>query len=271
MQKAIIGIVATASLIALGACNKQSAANSSSAANAINGTWKADVNTVQFNSKPDEFLVQNGSFSCKSCTPPYSVPADGAFHPVSLPYADSDSVKVVDDHTVTETVKKAGREVGSSTYSVSADGKTLDGQFTDSSAPGAVQKGEFIETRVAAGPAGAHALSGQWKPTKLANYNDAALTVTLNVNGDTYQSTSPAGTSFEATIGGGDVPIKGDIAGTTVSVKKVGDNSYQETDKRGGKVVSVTTVTAGADGKLTGVSVNKLNDSTTRWTANKQS
>ncbi len=216
-------------------------------------------------------LLQNGTFSCKSCTPAYSVAADGGFHPVSLPYADSDAVKVVDDHTITETAKKGGRQVSESTMTVSGDGKTLTGKFTDTSAPGAPAKGEFTETRVGPAPAEAHAISGQWKPAKLSNFNDAALTFTVNVNGNTFQSSSPDGTSFEAKLGGADVPIKGDIAGTTVSVTKAGNNSYQQTRKRDGKVVGVTTFTVGADGKLNAVSQNKLSGSTTRWTANKQS
>lgn len=266
-----------ASLIAIVGCNKQPAANgnattqtAAASTDAINGTWKADINSVQFDTKPDDYLLQNGTFSCKSCTPTYSVAADGAFHAVSLPYADNDSVKVVDAHTVTESSKKGGRDMGSTTMTVSSDGNTLTGQFTDTSTPGAPSKGEFTETRVGPGPAGAHAISGQWKPTKLSNFNDAALTFTVNVSGDTYKSSSPDGTSYEAKIGGGDVPIQGDLAGTTVSVAKSGDG-YQVTRKRDGKVVGVTTYTVGADGKLNGVNENKQNGSTTRWSADKQS
>ena len=54
---------------------------SPTAAGDINGTWKADINSVQFDTKPDDYLLQAGTYSCKSCTPAYSVPADGAFHP----------------------------------------------------------------------------------------------------------------------------------------------------------------------------------------------
>lgn len=276
MRKTIMAAMAAASLIAMAGCNKQPAASGNASttvagSDAINGTWKADLDSVQFDAKPDEFLLQNGTYSCKSCGPPYSVPADGAFHPVSLPYADSDSVKVVDDHTITETTKKGGREMGSTTITVSNDGKSLTGQFTDTSAPGAPAKGEFTETRIGAAPAGAHAISGQWKPSKLSNFNDAALAFTFNVSGDTFQSSSPDGTSYEAKIGGGDVPIKGDAAGTTVSVTKAGDNSYQATRKRDGKVVGVTKFTVGADGKLSAVSENKVSGTTTRWSATKQS
>ncbi len=279
MHKTITAALAATSIFALGACNKQANSNEASAntnasapamAGDINGTWKADINSVQFDTKPDEYLLTGGTYSCKSCTPAYSVPADGAFHPVSLPYADSDAVKVVDDHTVVETSKKGGKQVGESTTTVSADGNTSTTKFTDTSTPGSPSTGEYTETRVGPAPAGAHAISGQWKPAKLSNFNDAALTFTVAVNGDTYQSSSPDGTSFEAKIGGGDVPIKGDIAGTMVSVAKSADG-YEVTRKRDGKVVGVTTYTVGADGKLNAVNQNKMNGSTTRWSADRQS
>ena len=96
-------------------------------------------------------------------------------------------------------------------------------------------------------------------------------TVTYNVSGDTLHMSSPSGQSYDAKLDGSDTPIKGDTAGTTASVKKVGDNSYEETDKRGGKVVSMVTFTVGADGKLHVTSVNKRNDSTMTYLANRQS
>ena len=73
----------------------------------IDGTWKADIDSVQFDQKPDEYLLQAGQYSCKSCAPTYTVAADGAFHAVSLPYADSMSVKVDDDHNITRTARRA--------------------------------------------------------------------------------------------------------------------------------------------------------------------
>ena len=119
-----------------------------------------------------------------------------------------------------------------------------------------------------AAPAGAHAVSGQWKIAKLANFNPESLTVTYKVEGDTLHYSSPSGYSFDAKIGGPDVPIKGDIGGTTASVTKNGD-SYVETDKRDGKVISVTTFTPGSDGKLNFVSEDKTNGSKTSWTSTK--
>jgi hypothetical protein len=281
MRKTTIAALAAVSLFALSACkqtttgenaatSENAAAPAAAAAGGIDGTWKADIDSVQIDQKPDEYLLQAGKYSCKSCVPSYSIAADGAFHPVSLPYADSVSIKVDDDHNVTRTAKKGGRQVGETKMTVSADGNTLNGSFTDTSAENAPPtKGEYSETRVGPAPAGAHALSGQWKPGKLSNFNAEALTFTYKVNGDTFTYSSPSGYSYEAKLDGPDVPIKGDIAGTTAAVKKVGDNAYQETDKRDGKVVSVTTYTVAADGKLNVVNEDKTNGSTTKWSATK--
>lgn len=277
MHKATItAALAAASLLALSACKPQPAANetapagtAATSADAINGTWKADISSVQFDQKPDEILLTGGQYSCKSCAPSYTVAADGNFHPVSLPYADSMAVKVVDDHTIQRTSKKGDRQTGETKVAVSSDGNTLTGDFTDSSAADAPPtKGQYTETRVGPAPAGAHAVSGQWKPAKLANFNEEALTVSINVEGDTFHFSSPSGYSYDARLGGPDVPIKGDIAGTTASVAKSGD-SYVETDKRDGKVVGTTTFTIGADGKLHIVGEDKLTGSKTTWTATK--
>ena len=279
MHRIIVASLAATSLLTLSACNKNAASNGAAgnaaapaAVDAISGTWKADLSTVQFDQKPDELLIQNGQYSCKTCTPPVTVPADGAFHPVSgSKYFDSAAVKVVDDHTVTRTAKKADRVTGETTFKVSDDGKTLTGTFTDSTTPNAPPtKGTFVETRVAPGPAGSHAISGSWKPSKVENINEEALTVTYKLDGDTLHMSSPSGQSYDAKLDGTDTPIKGDIGGTTASVKKVGDNSYEETDKRDGKVVNVATFTVGADGKMTVTSTDKRNDSTVKYVANKE-
>jgi hypothetical protein len=284
MRNTIIMTFAAVSLLALAACNKQGATQNAGAANAtaengaatgdaITGTWKADLSTVQMDQKPDQLLLNSGTFSCATCTPPLTLAADGAFHAVTgRPYADTMAVKIDDDHDVTETGRKGDKVTTVDKYSVSPDGKTLTIDFTDSSTPNAPPtKGTFMETRVAAAPAGAHAISGSWKPEKVSNINAEALTTTYRLDGDTLHMSSPAGQSYDAKLDGSDTPIKGDTAGTTASVKKVGDNSYQETDKRGGKVVNVATFTVGADGKLAVTSRDSRNGSTMKYMAAKQS
>ena len=283
MRKTITVALGAASLLALSACKQATTgANEAAAGNAaapaaasggIDGTWKADVTTAKWDQKPDESLLQNGKYDCKSCTPPWSVPADGAFHPVTgHPYYDQVSIKVVDDKTVEEGTKLKGRDTGGSTQKVSADGNTLGIDFNDKSIANAPPStGHVEETRVAPAPAGAHATSGSWKPSKAQNINAETLTVTFKTDADTLHFSSPSGTSYDAKLDGTDAPIKGDPAGTTASVKKLPDGSYQETDKRDGKVVAVTTFTVGADGKLNVASENKLDGSKFSYSADKSS
>jgi len=130
MRKTTIAALAAVSVIALSACkqtttaenaatSENATASATAAGTGIDGTWKADIDSVQIDQKPDELLLQAGQYSCKSCVPSYTVAADGAFHDVKLPYADSISVKVDDDHNITRTSKKGGRQVGETKVSIS--------------------------------------------------------------------------------------------------------------------------------------------------------
>jgi hypothetical protein len=280
MRTTIIAALAATALIALAGCKQAAtggneanasgnAAATTAGAGTIDGTWKTDLSTLQIDTKPDQFLLKDGQFSCPTCEPALTVAADGAFHPVTgRPYSDHMSVKVDDDHNVTRAAQKNGKTVSTAKYTVSADGNTLTVAFTDNTGSKPVN-GTFTETRAAAAPAGVHAISGSWKPAKYNNVSDEGLTVTFKLDGDTLHMSSPTGQSYDAKIGGADVPIKGDMGGTTAAVSKNGD-AYVETDKRGGKVVSVTTMTPGSDGKLHVVNEDKQNGSTAKFDMAKQ-
>ena len=276
MHKPTIAALAAVSLIAIAGCkqtatatNEGNASATAAGAASIDGTWKADMASLQLNATPDQYLLKDGQFSCPSCTPPLTVAADGAMHAVDRPYADHMSVKIDDDHNVTRISQKGGKTTATAKYSVSSDGNTLTVSFNDTSGAKPVT-GSYSETRVAPAPAGAHAISGSWKQSNYNNVSDEGLTVTYKLDGDTLHMTAPTGQSYDAKIGGGDVPIKGDIGGTTASVAKSGD-AYVETDKRGGKVISVTTMTPGADGKLHVVNEDKQTNSTAKFDMDKQS
>src|SRR5580704_12570127 len=104
------------------------------AQSAFDGTWKVNMNKVDFPKKPDEFLLQNGMYTCKTCVPPYTIKADGTDQAVSgHPYFDTVAIKVVNDHSIEETDKKDGKVVTTSTTTVSSDGNTTMFTFSDSS------------------------------------------------------------------------------------------------------------------------------------------
>ena len=244
-----------------------------SAQSAFDGTWKIDLNKAQMPKKPDVYLLQNGKYECKTCVPTVSVKADGTDQNVTgHPYYDTIAVKVVNDRTVEETQKKGGKVVATSTTTVAADGKTATFEFTDSSNTNAAPvTGKGTQTRVGKGPAGSHAISGSWRTTSFDNVSDNGLLFTYKMEGDSLNMTTPTGQSYSAKMDGTDAPYTGDPGTTSVSVKKMGKNIVRETDKRNGKVISVSTMTIAADGKSMKIAYkDELHGTTSSYVAIKQ-
>jgi hypothetical protein len=243
------------------------------AQSALDGTWKADLSKAQMPQKPDVIVLQDGMYHCKTCVPPFDIKADGQDQKVTgHPYYDTVSIKVVDDRTIEETDKKDGKTVITSKTMVAPDGKTATFEFSDSSATnGAPVTGNGETTQVAKGPAGSHAVSGSWRTSKLENMSDNGITITYKVDGDTLNMTSPTGQSYSAKLDGTDSPYKGDPGTTSVSVKSMGKNAIEETDKRDGKVISVARISVGPDGKTMTIAVSdKLHGTTSQFVAEKQ-
>jgi len=210
----------------------------------FDGTWKFNIDTAQFPSKPDVVIYQGGMYSCKSCIPPHSIKADGQWHKLTGdPYVDELMVKVVDDKHAEQATRKNGKDTGTVKISVSDDGKTKTFDWVDKSSPnGKEVSGKSVETRVAAGPAGSLPLSGSWRMEKVADMSSEGLLFTYKSTPDGMDWRSSTGQSYSAKFNGGFVPIKGDPANMMVEIKKLGPNSLQETNKRGGKIVGVGTI-----------------------------
>ncbi len=98
-----------------------------------------------------------------------------------------------------------------------------------------------------------------------------ALVVTLKLEGDKFSFADPSGQSYEAKLDGTETPFKGDLAHAIVSVKRIGENSIEETNKRDGKVVEVDLFTVSADGQTMIIAMeNKVNETTRQLVAHKQ-
>jgi glucose dehydrogenase len=245
-----------------------------SAQSQFDGTWKFNMNNIEFSKKPDVFLLQNGTYECKTCAPPYTVKADGTDQAVSgYPYFDTIAIHVVNDRAIEATNKKNGKVVATSTSTVSPDGKTMSSTFSDSSntngGPPVIGKGEL--TLVAKGPAGSHAISGSWQASKMESLSDNGTVWTNKVSGNEITMTTPTGQSYSANLDGTDAPMKSDPGTTSVSVKMIGKNTLEETDKRDGKVIFVFSMTVASDGKTAKtVDEDKLRNTTSTATATKQ-
>lgn len=237
----------------------------------FDGTWQMNMETIQLSAPPEEYLVQDGMYHCFTCGPRVDVKADGNDQRViGHPYFNTLSVRIVDDHSVEFLHKKDGKPTFRATETVSPDGKTMVEEFSETPATQRVT-GHATFTRVSSGPPGSHALSGSWEMRTIRNMGSGPTT--------TYQSTknglqeSAGNTSFDARFDGKDYPLIGDPAHSTVSLKRIDENTIEETDKQGGKVIRVTRMMVSRDGKsmkVESTSWQREGESTMTYTAEKQ-
>jgi hypothetical protein len=240
------------------------------ASSAFDGTWKGRVDSVKVTGKPDVFAVADGMYTCTTCDPSVKVKADGSEQRVTgHDYYDTLIVKIVDAKTVERTAKLAGKVTGVYTFSVSADGSKLIGKFTDytGAQPATVS---FTEKRVAAGPAGSHAVSGSWAPDKTTDANDAVSIVSYKMTDDSFRMNAN-GQSYNAKFDGKEYPIEGDPGHTMVTLKRVDANTVIETDRRQGKVTDEIRLAAAKDGKTIDlIDKDQIHGQTTTITLEKQ-
>jgi hypothetical protein len=237
------------------------------------GTWKFDTSSAQMPTKPDVYLLKGGMFTCSTCTPPYTVAADGAPHAVAgSPYHDQVAVKLSDPTTLEQTFYKAGRVVGSGRDQLGPDGKTATITFTDASnTSSAPVTGKVNIVRVAEGPAGSSPFSGAWRTAKIDTLSANDLLITYDIHDGMLSMSEPTGQSYMAKLDGAVAPFKGDPGVDAVSVKMTGPGAYQETDMRAGKVIGVGTMTLAPDGKSLAVTYeDKLAGTSSAITAYRQ-
>jgi hypothetical protein len=237
----------------------------------FDGTWKFNTSSLKVD-KPDEYQVSNGRYVCASCYPKIDVKADGTDQKVTgVPYFDTENVKVVDDRSIETTEKKGGTEVGNGKFNVSEDGTTLTVKWSFVSASGKSGNGTTVYKRLGSTPSSGNMVSGQWSTEKVPDASDSVVTFTYKMGSDGLTYTAATGEHYTAKLDGKDYPYMGDPGTTTVSLKKIDDRTIEETDKRNGKVISVTRMTLAPDGKSLSATANmKLTNRQWNWTADKQ-
>ena len=97
------------------------------ASSAFDGTWRVRPDSVKTTGKPDVMVVADGIYTCPSCAPEVKVKADGTDQAVTgHAYYDTVAVTVLSPTSVQISNKKAGKPSWDLTYTVSADGKTIE-------------------------------------------------------------------------------------------------------------------------------------------------
>lgn len=216
----------------------------------FDGTWKTEVNSIDFPAKPSVFVFRDGMYECKTCATKIFVKTDGKDQKIEgNPYADTLAVKIIDANHVEMVSKRAGKVVARSKYSVSTDRNSLLREYASNSAVNAeVVKGTTSYARVAYDKEGTNQMSGSWKAIKADKRSDNGLLVTYKSEGITMNMSTPTGESYTAKTDGTDAQYKGDPGTTSVSVK-VRKNSLEETFKRDGKATGLSRMEVDASGK----------------------
>jgi hypothetical protein len=238
----------------------------------FSGTWRLNTSDAQVN-VTEKFLLKDGLYSCSACDPPIkNLIADGRSHKVlGSPYYDAVSVRVIDDNTVEVVSTKNTRMVDLSKITVSQDNQTATRDETFTSQNGQQNHERDLWKRTADGPFGAHKISGTWQPQKIEAASDSITLITYKVTGNGLAMHDGQGDSYDAKFDGKDYPYNGDPGTTSVSLKKIDANTFEETDKRKGKVMYIWRMTVEPDGKTMKIAIqDKLHATTLSFTAAKQ-
>lgn len=221
-----------------------------SAQSVFDGTWKTDVNTIDFSAKPVVYVFKDGMYECKTCATKILVKTDGKDQKIDgNPYADTLAVKIIDKNNLEMISKKDGKIVARSKIAVSVDGNSMKREYANNSAANAeVIKGVTSYARTAYDKTAPHQMSGSWKAIKADKRSDNGLLVTYKTEGGVLSMSQPTGESFSAKTDGSDAPFKGDPGTTSVFVK-IRKNTLEETYKRDGKVIGMSRIEVDAGGK----------------------
>jgi hypothetical protein len=241
---------------------------------AFNGTWRANNQSLEYQGS-NLFSLRHGIWRCDTCVPKIAIRADGFYHRVNsslyygAPYADTESVREVNDHSIEIIDKSREKVVATNRLTTSDDGKTLTTVWKTISENGKESGGQFESERVGGAPAGGNKVAGEWRPVK-TNTSEDIITVTYKVTTDGLAMSDPTGDSYTAKFDKKEYPFKGDPGITAVSLKKIDENTIEETDIRKGKVITVVRMTVDRDGKMMMVTVDdKLRKAKISWTADK--
>lgn len=271
MKRMMTAIAAISLAMGVTACGDAGETETETATAASDGTitgeWLANAETAEFENDNRHYVLADGTFDCRSCTPPYQVTANGEWQTVDRPGVDGMMMEVVDDNTVRTAFRLGEKELGDSTYTVSEDGQTLTVSFNDTAGTEPVTGSESF-TRTADGPEGAHAMSGEWTNAGSPDISDAGLRFSYSLEGDQLSS-SGNGTSWTATLGGEPVAIEGSDSNVMVAVEQTGENSYRETYTRDGETISVTEVSIDGD-TMSASNTDPRDGSVVRYTAQRQ-
>ena len=236
----------------------------------FDGTWVLDMDSAKLPDKVEEYVLDKDQGMFRCCGSTVDIKADGQDQRVGpTSYYDTESVRVVDAHTVEVIAKKAGKPMFAETDTISPDGNTLTQETKDTTEAEAVTV-ETLYHRVDPAPAGSHIISGSWRAYKITRSKNGA-TINYKCTASSFSAETLLGEKYEAKFDGKEYPVEDDPGRTMVSVKLLSSTAVEVTSKRNGRVVGVSHMAVAPDGQsIHVVFENKDSETTTTFEMRKQ-
>lgn len=220
-------------------------------ASPFDGSWRTDLSSLEFPARPELVVLKDGVYECRSCTPPYSLAADGVFHRVADdPSVDERRVDVVDSQSVRFVDRNADRISREVVVRVAPDGRSRTIAWSEFGGPGTPRiAGKTIQVRQDDPATEAHVISGSWQTVGLVDVTDAAMTETLKLENGILSMSRATGESYRAQIDGPPAPYAGNPAITHVLVTRAGPRELIEKSLYRGEVLTILYRSISADGR----------------------
>jgi hypothetical protein len=236
------------------------------AASPFDGTWKIDPSGTTWSGTGRAYLLKDGQWHCVNCAGIAPIPADGRAHPYSGAPTVEDSLRIrvlSDRHVQIEGLNRS-KVFTRRDLTVSPDGATLTNDVEVAPLRPGVQpvRRRMELQRVSAGPAGSHLVSGTWRIVRMSAMSDDVATSVFHVEGDRIDWSTPAGVSYHAVFDGPPVPQIGDPGNTQITVRRINDHQFVESDWKAGKIEDVFTFTVTDDGRRMTIVDQKASDGT---------
>jgi hypothetical protein len=232
----------------------------------LDGSWIIQPELTTFGMRSPTLSLERGEFRRNDCrSEPINVPADGLIHSVKgQALFDAMSVRVLDPRRV-QIVEKSGDKVAwQGQYTVTANGHAMSLDFEDDRAVKPVT-GVLAYTREGETSAGAHAVSGTWRPEKLSRLSSSGLTFTFAMQPkdnerdpevtpgpDFYAAftlSASDGRSAEGKLDAHDYPVNGYLPGATIALNRLQPGIVQFNRSQNGVLVELTRAAISSDGQ----------------------
>lgn len=224
----------------------------------FDGWWRPDPQVHGPNEPVIELAITDDAYACRSCDPPYDVPADGRPHPVAGQGGfDALAVTILDAATVRCVAYQGGRLVVDATTTLDAGGRSKREIQRVANRDPREYRMRLESRRIGDAVPGLHALAGSWQLV-VADLVDHDEDTEYRIVEGVLHMQDHLGRSFEAPLDGRPAPYRGDPRYTSVSVRWLDDRTIEETDLRDGEPVQVLQWRVEADGQTMHVRFDDL-------------